>query len=170
MSPSPFTWCQIVLCCSFMQVSPVLLLSPVPVFRSCLPPITILIKFVTNDTHLSVCCYWVLTTPVTVQSGHQMDPAHNPDPLARLDRVETQLQHQEAMLASTTANIQLAAANQEQVLATLSTQVQQLTATLAQSLSLPAPPSHPPSRSPPPAPAYPGPVLEARVGVCFHLP
>ena len=28
-------------------------------------PTTILIKFVTNDTHLSVCCYWVLTTPVS---------------------------------------------------------------------------------------------------------
>ncbi|KAK0134635.1 Retrotransposon-derived protein PEG10 [Merluccius polli] len=52
-----------------------------------------------------------------------MDPAHNPDPLARLDRVETQLQHQEAMLASITA--------------------------FAQSLSLPAPPSHPPSFSSP---------------------
>ena len=82
-----------------------------------------------------------------------------------LDRVETHLQHQEAMLASTTANIQLAAANQEQALAMLSTQVQQLTATLAHSLSLPAPPSHPPSRSPPPAPALPGPVREAQVGV-----
>ncbi|KAK0132086.1 Retrotransposon-derived protein PEG10 [Merluccius polli] len=90
-----------------------------------------------------------------------MDPAHNPDPLACLDQVETQLQHQEAMLASTTTNIQLAAANREPALATLSTQVQQITATLTQSLSLPAPPS----RSPPPAPAYPGPVLEARVGV-----
>ena len=140
-------------------------LSPVPVSRPCLSPTTILIKFVTNDTHLSLCCYWVQTTHVTVQSGQRMDPAPNPDPLAHLDRVETQLQHQEAMFASTMANIQLAAANQEQALATLSTQVQQLTATLAQSLSMPAPPSHPPSRSPPPAPAYSGPVLEARVGV-----
>ena len=48
-----------------------------------------------------------------------------------------------------------------QALATLSAQVQQLTATLIQFISLPAPLSHPP----PSALAYPGPVLEARVGV-----
>jgi len=43
----------------------------------------------------------------------------------------------------------------------LSAQVQQLTTTLAQSISLPGPPSHPP----PPVQAHPGSILEARVGV-----
>ena len=82
-----------------------------------------------------------------------MDPAHTPEPLARLGLVEAQLQHHEATLASIAADVRQAAAYQEQGFATLATQVQQLTTALAQTIALPAYPD-----PPPPAPTQHGPV------------
>ena len=83
-----------------------------------------------------------------------MDPAHTTKPLALLGLVKTHLQHHEAILASTAADVRQAAVNQEQGFIMLAAQIRQLTIILAVS---PDPP--------PPAPTQHGPVPEPRVGV-----
>ena len=88
------------------------------------------IKNVLNKSHYRlsayVCCIWALPTCHST-IWPDIDLAHTTDPLERLGRVETQLKHHEAILASTAADVRQAAANQEQGFATLAPQVLQLT-------------------------------------------
>ena len=108
-----------------------------------------------------LCCNWVLNTPVTVRSGHNIDPANTASPQSCLERVESVLQRHRTLLASTAAEIHQPAASQQQELAALTAQFQQLTAALSQMAAL-APSAVPSSATPPPV--IPESISEPRVG------
>ncbi|TKS65266.1 Retrotransposon-like protein 1 [Collichthys lucidus] len=97
-----------------------------------------------------------------------MDPAHTASPELRLERVENILQRHEALFASTAAEVrqatvtqQQAAANQEQTLAALASQIQQLTAVLSQNMVQNLPATAPAAVL---QPTPPGPVSEPQIG------
>ncbi|XP_077940507.1 uncharacterized protein LOC144384593 [Gasterosteus aculeatus] len=125
------------------------------------------IKALTKHS-VPLCCIWLCHTPMSVQSGHKMEPAHTGSPQQRLERVEGALVQHEALLTTTLAEVrqatdasQQASAAQEQTLTALVAQIQQLTLRISQTESQ-SPPAAPLAAVFPPTP--PGPAFEPRIG------
>ena len=118
-----------------MQVSPVILLTPVPVSRSCLSPTTI-----------PASPLWRHSTP----------------PQNRLENIEQVLQHQDARFTGLQDEVGQALANQNHALAALTAQLGNLTAALTPAVPMaPSPAMTPPAPDSPP----PMQLREPRVGI-----
>lgn len=68
----------------------------------------------------------IINLRVTVQSGHDMDPAHNSLPVARLPLIKATLQHHEKLIASAAAEVGSVADRSAHLFAAVAAQIHEL--------------------------------------------